>query len=272
MKGEKSAKKGATRSKKQTLGVGNAGECVGGPQLSLVTGTIGETLRFGTERQRKVFPVQAVTMKKTDLLIDRIHIISNVLLPEECEYFISWGEERGFEEFKQAKTREYAHRENGRIQIEDVILAQRIYARVLPLLPTELDRMAPLGCSSNIRLYRYTAGQSFGKHIDEDHFDPQLNGITKYTLLVYLSGVSTELNVIANAAEESNIQVPPSVTCTGGETIFYKGHHDTKELLSVVPEAGKMVLHGHGPKCLTHEGSAVTSGVKYVLRTDVVYG
>ena len=267
MKGEKSAQKGATRSKKQTLGADNAGECMG-PQLSLVTGTIGETLRFGTERQRKVFPVQAVAMQRMDLINDRIHLISNVLLLEECEYFISWGEEHGFEEFKQAKTREYAHRENGRIQIEDAILAQRIYARILPLLPMELDRMAPLGCSSNIRLYRYSAGQSFGKHIDEDHFDPQLNGITKFTLLVYLSGVSVDPNV----ADESNIQVPPSVTCTGGATIFYKGHHDTKELLSVVPEAGKMVLHGHGPKCLTHEGSAVTSGVKYVLRTDVVYG
>ncbi len=270
MKGGKSTKKGTTRSPKQALCVSGSGDGTG-PQLSLVTGTIGETLRFGSQRQRKVYPVQAATMQRMDLPLDRIHVISNVLLPEECEYFISWGEARGFEEFKQAKTREYAHRENGRIQLEDDILAQRIFARILPLLPMELDQMAPLGCSSNIRLYRYTAGQSFGKHIDEDHFDPQLNGITKYTLLFYLSGAPIEFIGVADAAE-STIQDVPSVTCAGGETIFYKGHHDSKALLSVVPEQGKMVLHGHGPKCLTHEGSAVTSGVKYVLRTDVVYG
>lgn len=131
-------------------------------------------------------------------------------------------------------------------------------------------------------MYRYTEGQSFGKHIDEAHEDKSLNGVTKYTLLIYLSGHanSTAISAVeettdsndSNTDTADDIDSHTSVTCTGGETVFYKGHSSKQVLLSVAPEQGKMLLHGHGAKCLTHEGSAVTSGVKYVLRTDVVYG
>ncbi len=33
-----------------------------------------------------------------------------------------------------------------------------------------------------------------------------------------------------------------------------------------------MLLHLHGDECLEHEAAAVTAGVKYILRSDVVYG
>jgi hypothetical protein len=32
-----------------------------------------------------------------------------------------------------------------------------------------------------------------------------------------------------------------------------------------------MLLHRHAPECLEHEGAAVKAGVKYVLRSDVVF-
>ena len=34
---------------------------------------------------------------------------------------------------------------------------------------------------------------------------------------------------------------------------------------------GAVLLHAHGQRCLTHSGAPVTGGVKYLLRTDVVY-
>lgn len=37
------------------------------------------------------------------------------------------------------------------------------------------------------------------------------------------------------------------------------------------PQAGLALLHKHAPDCLEHEGAAVKSGVKYILRSDVVF-
>ena len=44
-----------------------------------------------------------------------------------------------------------------------------------------------------------------------------------------------------------------------------------KEVLRVVPKEGAGLFHWHGDKCLLHEGAPVFGGVKYLLRTDVLY-
>ena len=53
---------------------------------------------------------------------------------------------------------------------------------------------------------------------------------------------------------------------TGGATRFY--HLDRTVRLSVQPERGTALVFVHRQ---LHEGSAVESGRKYVLRTDVMY-
>lgn len=54
----------------------------------------------------------------------------------------------------------------------------------------------------------------------------------------------------------------------GGETVFYDGR---TPVLVYVPRQGAALLHGHGVRCLTHEGAVVAQGVKYLLRSDVMY-
>lgn len=63
---------------------------------------------------------------------------------------------------------------------------------------------------------------------------------TRFTVLVYLS------------------------SCQGGETVFERN-------VSFSPRAGSILFHIHGDQCLLHEAKAVESGIKYVLRTDLVY-
>ena len=69
--------------------------------------------------------------------------------------------------------------------------------------------------------------------------------------------------------------------CEGGQTIFYPGQNLTtsgsttvqgdQELDPVVigVEEGLALFHQHGESCLLHEGTAVVSGVKWVLRADI---
>ena len=266
---------------------------------------------FAKEKRRKVYPpIIDHKLIRQDVMNERIHIVDSFLLEDECLYFINTAERMGFEECEQAASKEYAHRNNGRIQIDDSELACQIYDRLLSVLPPMIDGKQPCGCSSNIRLYRYTAGQSFGKHIDESHYDDRLGGTTKYTLLVYLNSatsasVTADLNTtgkyytgifildysykkhhiyyyfIVNSSYMYFYYISDKVgasggviggtECMGGETAFYKGVGDRQVVAEIVPQTGRLLLHGHGSHCLTHEGRPVLSGVKYLLRTDVVY-
>ena len=46
----------------------------------------------------------------------------------------------------------------------------------------------------------------------------------------------------------------------------------SKVVASVTPETGLALLHRHGDDCLLHEGRPVSTGTKYVLRSDVIFG
>jgi hypothetical protein len=189
---------------------------------------------------------------------------SDFMSVAECAKFITWGESCGFEDCNILATRDMAHRKQGRLSHldDDGSLSASIYSRVRPLIPDSCDGMNPVGCSRNIRLYRYEAGDSFGKHIDESYSETCINdvGVTcqaksKFTMLVYLSGVDGSGG---NAVR-------------GGSTNFYQSHSNAQPVVSVPPCTGQVLLHAHGRRCLTHEGSSVEAGNKYVLRTDVLY-
>lgn len=209
------------------------------------------------------------------LLAENLFTACNFFSHEECESWLNYCNTIGFTEIKANATYESAKRYHGRIQIRSEDVAASIFRRLMPFMPNDFDGHAPVGCNSDIRLYRYTSGQSFGKHVDGSIEDNEGRGETKFTVLIYLTG-----------AKESNVSSEDPTAAAnalrGGETIFYsdctsisKGKSKKtieKLLVSVRPQAGMLLAHAHGDRCLTHEGAPVTSGIKYVLRTDVVYG
>lgn len=111
-----------------------------------------------------------------------------------------------------------------------------IWARLQSLPLPELEGQVPVGLPSTLRFYKYEPGQRFKMHRDGAW---QENGLwSRLTLLVYLnSGVE------------------------GGETDF--------QSFKIQPQVGTLVLFKHKT---WHEGTEVKSGVKYVLRSDVLYG
>ncbi|CAM9531824.1 unnamed protein product [Phaeothamnion confervicola] len=120
---------------------------------------------------------------------------------------------------------------------------------------------AVLGCNKNIRLYRYDVGQRFGKHIDEAVRDDDIGAVSEHTILIYLNGGGGGSDTTDEAKEPLE----------GGHTVFYKGNTGTAKACTVTPRQGACLVHGHGRRCLTHEGAVVTRGVKFLLRTDVMY-
>lgn len=129
-------------------------------------------------------------------------------------------------------------RNNTRVVFDDVALAARLFERVRGTLPEVLSNREPVGANERFRCYRYEPGQRFAAHYD-GAFDRSKTEGSLLTFMVYLNeGFG------------------------GGSTAFL---HYGRE---VVPRTGTALLFQHR---LLHEGCAVTSGVKYVLRSDVMY-
>ena len=177
---------------------------------------------------------------------DDIFEISSILTKPECRAVIEMAEHTGFELTDQRETRYAARRRNGRIAVDAPELATRLWSRCRSFFGEKA-----VGLSPNFRFYKYERGDSFGMHVD-DSVDHGNSSRSMYTLLIYLNA---------------------SPDVFGGATVFYKGSTPAKakEVLRFEPKEGSALAHIHGPRCMLHEGSAVENGVKYLMRTDVVY-
>jgi predicted 2-oxoglutarate/Fe(II)-dependent dioxygenase YbiX len=129
-------------------------------------------------------------------------------------------------------------RNNKRVMIDDAQLARDLFARIRDAIPAQLFGRRAVGANERFRCYRYEAGQQFAPHFD-GAFQRNEHERSELTFMVYLNDAFT-----------------------GGTTRF----HDFE--VDVVPRTGSALLFQHR---LLHEGCEVRSGVKYVLRSDVMY-
>jgi len=196
-----------------------------------------------------------------------VFVAHNFLTQAECNNWVKYAEEIGFEKLCSPQTREYAQRECGRISKTDWEMADKLYQRMQSMVEeiakqvvvSSSDRTyAPITCNGNLRLYKYEKQMSFGRHFDgSESISRYQGGNTEITVLVYLT------------------------SCKGGATRFYlpnsskrgkkKSKSENSDGIAFEPEAGAILLHMHGDRCLEHEADPVLDGLKYVLRTDIVY-
>lgn len=195
-----------------------------------------------------------------EIVPNSVFVAKGFLDSDECAAWINYANEVGFESICSPKTREYAQRECGRLSKVDWDMADKLYQRmrflveeianVVQITSSNHPVYKPLTCNGNLRLYRYDKSMAFGKHYDDsDTISKFFGGKTELTVLIYLS------------------------TCKGGATRFYPNTRNKKknEGVAFEPEVGSILLHVHGDRCLEHEADPVIEGVKYVLRTDIVY-
>ena len=99
------------------------------------------------------------------LIPSAVFVKRNFFTMDECKAWIEHSEkEIGFEQMKSPQTREYAHRECGRIQINDWNMAELLYERMKPLVDEITKQVVvsssdpsyqPVCCNGNIRIYKY---------------------------------------------------------------------------------------------------------------------
>jgi hypothetical protein len=179
-------------------------------------------------------------MPEYEWISDDIFTVSDFFDASECENYIQLGESRGFGdapiETALGPTMMKDVRNNSRVMIDDPELAERVWDRASPYVPTTLAGHRALGVNERFRFYRYDPGQTFRWHRD-GYFKRPNHERSRLTLMVYL-----------NDGFE------------GGETRF--------ERALIKPVKGTALFFIHH---LLHEGAEVKRGRKYVLRTDVMY-
>lgn len=192
-------------------------------------------------------------MRKEQLLSDNIFVIHDFLSPDECAAFVARTEAAGYGDAPISTAdgpiiiKEV--RNNERVMLDDVPLAAELYARARPFLPDVFRECVPCGFNERFRFYRYTAGQMFNWHFDGEFHRYNADGeASKLTFMVYLNDA-----------------------CEGGETLFHWHEGTVADDLAdlrVRPSPGKALVFRHD---VLHTGAEVTAGVKYVLRTDVMF-
>ncbi len=173
-------------------------------------------------------------------LTNNIFTIDNFWTAEECAAFISTSESMGYEpatvETEKGQMLVGTVRNNNRVIYKDSLLAKKLWLQLQPFAPAQIGNSKAVGLNELFRFYKYQAGQAFKRHRDQSYIRNEMEA-SYFTFMIYLN---------------DNYE--------GGETRFTH--------LTIQPKQGMALIFFHD---LEHEGTAVTQGIKYVLRTDIMY-
>lgn len=189
--------------------------------------------------------------------------IDRLLTDEECARLNAAAEAIGFGRTNYPQS----YRGNLRLITTDQGLADVLWKRIRPMVPEECEARdykgehalwRAVGLNERFRLAKYHIGARFGAHVDANFArdDDEMSLLT--------------VNIYTNTCNPED----------GGKTRFYatsavhratpgEAHID----LAVRPEAGTAMcfLQNPQPEAPLHDGEVLAGGVKYLLRTDVMY-
>lgn len=176
-----------------------------------------------------------------------IFTVPGALTEAECALWIQHGERVGFDEApvttSQGAVMRPDLRNNRRVMIDAPEAAAALWARLAHVGPPPWRERPAIGLNERFRLYRYSPGQRFLPHHDGAYSRP--NGErSAWTLMVFLNDV-----------------------IEGGETRFFRSRSQDP-FVTITPSAGTALFFLHP---ILHEGAEVRQGLKYALRTDVMF-
>ena len=201
----------------------------------------------------KKFDADTIEAEKLDLArIDEpdklAYCLRNVFTEKECSKLIELTEVRGYViaavNYGDKEVIVPDYRKGHRIIIDDKEFVEELWRRIEKFLPKKFGGHRLVEINERLRFLKYEKDGKFAPHSDAQYARPDGSAISFFTLQMYL-----------NEGFE------------GGETTLLS-YRKRERKLPVVPEKGMILAFDQD---LLHEGSLVTSGVKYTLRTDVMY-
>lgn len=178
-----------------------------------------------------------------DATVPYIDSVESVLTPAECRKLIARFED------SQPETAPINTvfgprvrtdiRNNERVMFDDPELTADWFDRIEAHAPPKCHGRVLVGANERVRMYRYKVGMRFAPHQD-GAFVRNAREQSFFSVLLYLNeGFG------------------------GGDTVFI-----TKPEVRITPKQGLVLFFQHP---IVHEGAEITSGIKYVARTDLMY-
>ncbi|MCH2045898.1 MAG: 2OG-Fe(II) oxygenase [Saprospiraceae bacterium] len=196
-------------------------------------------------------------IKRKDHKPKNIYTLSHLLSPTECQSIIKKAHKLGFQEAGLASTQDTYRinnktRNNKRLIIEDKQFAAVLWQRIAHLVDPKFDNRKVHGLNWRFRIYEYAQGQTFAPHVDTrmSLANPkQKDWLTLFSVMIYLND-----------------------NFTGGATTFFDRRKRRSKQLTINrvirPKTGMGLVFDH---LLFHEGSVVDKGIKYAIRSDLIY-
>ncbi|PLB48699.1 hypothetical protein P170DRAFT_436465 [Aspergillus steynii IBT 23096] len=195
-------------------------------------------------------------------------LATNILSTDECQAIIAAGESVNF-------LPDAPFRGDGDMSIlahnfywvVDMAFHDLLWSRIAPHVPQTINGRRARGLNRRFRVYRYVPGAEYRCHID-GAWPP--------------SGILPDDTYVYDASPEDNKQSSMYTFLLylndefeGGETTFFIPgvREGVLNAYPLRPVMGAVALFPHGESngALLHEGTSVTKGAKYIIRSDVEY-
>jgi len=221
-------------------------------------------------------------------------ILDNVLIPTECKTLIEAAEATTTSGWERAMINTGGGRQRlmtderncGRIIWDSPEIVGKVWKRIqhIPEVQeiTRLEDMQSITGygpakrgevwkftrpNERMRFLKYVGGEYFRPHCDGSYETSHRTEKSYFTLHLYLndSGVSTK-EELAKMDRKERLEIVKTAL-VGGATTFHSINMQKK--LDVEPRAGRILIFQH--RDLLHSGDDVLDGVKYTMRTDLMY-
>lgn len=208
-----------------------------------------------------VDPEREVAVGREDVA-PGVYLLHRLMSPRECRDLIAAAESIGFSHAGLAIGDDtyrvnLAVRNNLRVVLDAPRLAAALWERARGRVDARHEGAPLVGMNSRFRVYRYEQGMRFSPHVDVR--TPLPTGETRASLVIYLNdefaGGSTRFFELKDRSSRR------------GEGRGRK--FDNRVRFALRPATGGAVVFDH---LLLHEGAEVEAGVKYAVRSDLIYG
>lgn len=203
---------------------------------------------------------RSVSVRREDIE-PGVYVLNGVMSPKECKRLIAMAQGLGFTHAGLAIGNDtyrvnLAARNNTRVVLDAPRMARELWERIRAVVDAKHEGALITGLNDRFRVYQYEQGQRFFPHVDVRTVVPR--GETRASFMIYLND-----EFEGGATRFFEMKEKNSRRGEGRGRKF-----DNRVRFSVRASVGSVVVFDH---LLLHEGAEVTAGVKYAVRSDLIY-